>query len=95
LIGRLARVLNDVPDAAFTVEARARFTDSLAAQDSLPDVWDLSVKRATAIVRMLQDDYHIAPTRMTAAGNTRDSLPFTRVTIIPDMDRVLTVLERK
>jgi chemotaxis protein MotB len=96
VIGRLARVLNDVPDVGFTVEARAYFADSLAAtRDSLPDVWDLSVKRATAIVQMLQNNYHIAPSRMTAAGNTRDSLPFTRITITPDMDRVLTVLERK
>jgi chemotaxis protein MotB len=96
VIGRLARVLNDVPDVGFTVEARAYFADSLAvAQDSLPDVWDLSVKRATAIVRMLQDNYHIAPARMTAAGNTRDPLPFTRITITPEMDRVLTVLERR
>jgi len=106
VIGRLARVFNDVPEAGFTVEGH---TDSLAStQDSLPDNWDISVKRATAIIRMLQNDYHIAPSRMTAAGRTQEPMPAvvdttgsviadrrTRVLIIPDTDRVLQMLERK
>ena len=32
------------------------------------DNWDLSVARATSIVRILAADYKIAPTRMTASG---------------------------
>jgi len=32
------------------------------------DNWDLSVARATSIVRILNNDYKIAPTRMTASG---------------------------
>jgi len=32
------------------------------------DNWDLSVARATSIVRILSVDYKIAPTRMTASG---------------------------
>jgi len=107
VIGRLARVLNDVPEAGFTVEGHA---DSLSSTlDSLPDSWDISVKRATAIVRMLQNDYHIAPARMTAAGRMQELMPAatadstggvtadrrTRVIIIPDTDRILQMLERK
>ena len=108
VIGRLARVLNDVPDVRFTVEGHA---DSLAStRDSLPapDNWDISVRRATAIVRMLQNDYHIAPSRMVAAGCAQEPMPVTtdttggatidrrtRVIIIPDTDRILQVLERK
>ncbi|HVU57666.1 MAG TPA: OmpA family protein [Puia sp.] len=99
VIGRLARVLNDVPDIRFTIEGHADslHADSLvaAAQDSLPDSWDISVKRATTIARMLQNDFHIAPSRMTAAGAIQEALPATRITFIPDMDRVLEMLERK
>jgi chemotaxis protein MotB len=32
------------------------------------DNWDLSVVRATTIVRILSDEYKIAPTRLTASG---------------------------
>lgn len=106
VIGRLARVFNDVPEAGFTIEGH---TDSLVStQDSLPDNWDISVKRATSIIRMLQNDYHIAPSRMTAAGRTQELMPAmtdtsgsviadrrTRVFIIPDTDRILQMLERK
>ncbi|HEY8969049.1 MAG TPA: OmpA family protein [Puia sp.] len=111
VIGRLARVFNDVPEAGFTVEGHAGPADSLAStQDSLPDGWDISVKRAVAIVHMLQNDYHIASARMTAAGRMQELMPAatadstgtvtvdrhtTRVIIIPDTDRILQMLERK
>jgi len=109
VIGRMARVFNDVPEAGFTVEGHAVQSDSLAStQDSLPDTWDISVKRAAAIVRMLQNDYHIASSRMSAAGRTQELMPAatdttggiiadrrTRVFIIPDTDRILQMLERK
>jgi chemotaxis protein MotB len=109
VVGRLARVFNDVPDAVFTVQGHAFSTDSVvASQDSLPDYWDLSVKRATTIVRMLQNDYHIASSRMTAAGRTEAIMPpatdstgavvtdrLTRVIIVPDTDKIAQVLDRK
>ena len=34
----------------------------------LQDNWDLSVKRATAVVRILQNQYGLDPARMAAAG---------------------------
>ena len=36
----------------------------------LADNWDLSVKRATSVVRLLQQKYAIAPQRMTAGGRS-------------------------
>lgn len=60
----------------------------------LPDNWDLSVKRATAVVRMLQDQYNIAPARMTAAGRNAPGRS-TRVVIFPQLDPLLRVLEHK
>lgn len=36
--------------------------------DKYRDNWDLSVARATSIVRILSDDYKVPPARLTAAG---------------------------
>lgn len=66
LLGKLAGVLNDQPGINITVEGH---TDSLAyPQPVLLDNWDLSVKRATSVVRILQTGYNVSPLRMTAAG---------------------------
>jgi chemotaxis protein MotB len=44
-------------------------TDNVPIKTSqYKDNWDLSVARATAIVRILVNDFRIAPTRMTASG---------------------------
>jgi len=44
-------------------------TDNVPIKTSVyKDNWDLSVARATSIVRILIIDYKIAPTRMTASG---------------------------
>ena len=79
-------------------------SDSLKA--SLPDNWDLSVKRATSIVRILQNEYHVSPLRMTAAGRSeyilvapndtpegRAANRRTRIVFLPQMDQLLKVLE--
>lgn len=106
VLGRLARVLNDQPDIMIMVEGH---TDSISyPQDILPDNWDLSVKRATTVVRILQNDYHISPVRMTAAGRSeyvtvdtndtpegRAANRRTRVVILPQLDPLLKLLERR
>lgn len=63
---RLARVLNDQADIACTVEG---YTDSTSAeQDSVMDSWELSVRRAAAVVRLLQNQFNVTPSRLVAAG---------------------------
>ena len=99
VLGRLARVMRVQPDIGFTVEGH---TDSIApAPDAAFDNWDISVMRATAIVRVLQKDYNILPARMTAAGHS-EFLPVgpndtpegradnrrTRIVILPKLDRL-------
>jgi len=62
----LGGVLNKNADIDILVEGH---TDNVPIKTSLyKDNWDLSVARATAIVRILVDDFRIAPTRMTASG---------------------------
>ena len=62
----LGDVLDKNADIDILVEGH---TDNVPIKTSVyKDNWDLSVARATSIVRILTSDYKIAPTRMTASG---------------------------
>jgi chemotaxis protein MotB len=62
----LGGVLDKNVDIDILVEGH---TDNVPIKTSVyKDNWDLSVARATSIVRILSSDYKIAPTRMTASG---------------------------
>jgi len=62
----LADVLNKNSDIDILVEGH---TDNLPIKTvQYKDNWDLSVARATSIVRILTTDYKITPTRLTASG---------------------------
>jgi chemotaxis protein MotB len=62
----LAEVLDKNPDIDILVEGH---TDNVPIRTSVyKDNWDLSVARATSIVRILTDEYKIEPTRLTASG---------------------------
>ena len=62
----LGEVLDKNLDIDILVEGH---TDNVPIKTSLyKDNWDLSVARATSIVRILTNDYKIAPARMTASG---------------------------
>ena len=62
----LAEVLDKNPDIDILIEGH---TDNVPIKTAVyRDNWDLSVARATSIVRILTDDYKIIPTRLTASG---------------------------
>jgi chemotaxis protein MotB len=105
VLGKVATVLNNQPNIEFMVEGHTdnvRFTRGV-----LLDNWDLSVKRATSVVRVLQDQYHIPPARMTAAGRS-EYVPVsdnatadgkaanrrTRIVILPQLDQFFKLLEQ-
>jgi chemotaxis protein MotB len=106
VLARLARVLNDLPDIKCMVEGN---TDSVVnAEGVLLDGWDLSVKRATAIVRILQNDYNIAADRLTASGHGsaltiapndtpegRAANRRTRIVFLPQTEQLEQALERR
>jgi chemotaxis protein MotB len=67
----------------------------------------LSVKRATAVVRILQNDFSVAPERMTAAGRSsyiplldndspsnRAKNRRTRIVVIPKLDQFYDLIEQ-
>ncbi len=107
VLGKVAKVLKNQPDIEFMVEGH---TDNVPYRGSslLLDNWDLSVKRATAVVRVLQNQYGIPPARMTAAGRS-EYVPVatndteagkaanrrTRIVILPQLDQFFKLLETK
>ena len=84
-------------------------TDSIPIHNSiLYDNWDLSVKRATSVVRILQNQYKIDPLRMSAAGHGKyDPISSnktakgralnrrTRIIILPQLDQFFKLLVKK
>jgi chemotaxis protein MotB len=68
VLGKIARIINDQRDFDVLVEGH---TDNVPINTScLVDNWDLSVKRATSIVRNLQQKHGVQPSRMTAGGRS-------------------------
>ena len=73
----------------------------------LQDNWDLSVKRATSVVRVLQNDFNVPPERMTAAGRSyyipvsdnettegRAKNRRTRIVVLPKLDQFYDLIEQ-
>lgn len=106
VLGKVALVLKNQPDIEFQVEGN---TDNKPyVRGVLLDNWDLSVKRATAVVRILQDQYGLSPTHMEAAGRSeyypvatndtdegRALNRRTRIIILPQLDQFFKLLETK
>jgi chemotaxis protein MotB len=106
VLGKVAKVLSSKPDIEFMVEGH---TDTVPISNTcMVDNWDLSVKRATSVIRILQEEYQMDPKRMTAAGRG-EFLPIasndtqegrmtnrrTRIVIQPQFDQFFQLLERK
>jgi len=69
LLQKLADIINSEPSMDVIIEGH---TDSQTIKKgaSVVDNWDLSVKRATAIVRELQKKYNVEPSRLIASGRS-------------------------
>jgi len=66
VVGKVAKILNDYKQIEILVEGH---TDNVPfSSENLVDNWDLSVKRATSVVRLLQKKYGVDPGRLTAGG---------------------------
>ncbi len=65
----VAKVLADNPDIAVLIEGH---TDNVPYQGSgqITDNWDLSTKRATAIVNIIRENKNVDPKNLTAAGRS-------------------------
>lgn len=66
-IGQLAKAIESEKDLNILVEGHTD-TDKVAPGSAYKDNWDLSVMRATSVVRIIQETSKVDPVRVTAAG---------------------------
>ena len=107
VLGKVAKVLKNQPNMEFMVEGH---TDNVPfkKKGDLIDNWDLSVKRSTTIVRLLQTKYGLDPASIIAAGRSeyqpvtsnsttegKAANRRTRIVILPQLDQFFKLLEKK
>jgi len=106
VLGKVAEVIAAQPNLEVMVEG---YTDSKPISTAgIKDNWDLSVKRSTSVVRVLQNDFNIEPSRLVAAGRS-EYMPLesndtvegrarnrrTRIVLMPKLDQFFDLLENK
>jgi len=103
VLGKIAEIIQSRPDLEVMVEG---YTDNVPIKnDCMSDNWDLSVKRATSVVRVLQETYNIDPSKLIAAGrgeyntlasnDTEEGKSInrrTRIIILPKLDQFYDLL---
>jgi chemotaxis protein MotB len=103
VLGKIATIIESRPDVEVMVEG---YTDNVPINTAcIKDNWDLSVHRATSVVRALQKNHQIDPNRLIAAGrgewNTlapndteegRSTNRRTRIIIMPKLDQFYDLL---
>ncbi len=103
VLGKIARIIESRPNFDVMVEG---YTDNVPINTTcLKDNWDLSVIRATTVVRVLQNNYNIDPNRLVAAGRgeynrlaSNDTAAGkamnrrTRIIILPKLDQFYDLL---
>ncbi len=103
VLGKIAKIVESRPDLEVMVEG---YTDNMPISKAcIDDNWDLSVKRATSVVRVLQKQFKIDPNRLIAAGrgeyNTlapndtqegRSTNRRTRIIILPKLNQFYDLL---
>lgn len=105
VLGKVAKVVNAKPGMDVMVEGHTDNKGVLTTA-GFKDNWDLSVMRATAVVRVLQDDLDVEPERLIAAGRSyympvadndsaegRSQNRRTRIIILPKLDEFYGMIE--
>ena len=104
ILSKLAEVINSEPSMEVMVEGH---TDSRSINTAMfRNNWDLSVKRATSVVDILQSKYNVDPAKLIAAGrssymplvenDSKDNMAKnrrTRIVIIPNLDKFFALLD--
>jgi len=105
VLAKVAKVINSKPDFEAMIEGH---TDSQSySKGVLIDNWDLSVKRSTSIIRVLQE-LNVNPGQLIAAGRSsyvpladndtaasRAKNRRTRVVILPKIDQFYDMIEKE
>ena len=105
VLGKVAKVINSKPDFEAMVESH---TDNKSySKPPLLDNWDLSVKRATSVVRVLEE-LKVNPQQLIAAGRSyyvplvendtaenRAKNRRTRIIVLPKIDQFYEMIEQE
>ena len=102
---QLAKALKDQKDIQVMIEGHTDNVPISKKSTYMNDNWDLSVKRATAVVRALQKNHNVDPNRLIAAGRGefnalvkndteegRSTNRRTRIIILPKLDQFYDLL---
>ena len=103
ILQKLADVINSEPSIDVMVEGH---TDARSINNAkVSDNWDLSVLRATSVVRKLQDQYNVAPEKLIASGRSsyqplvdndsrenRAKNRRTRIMILPNINKFFALM---
>lgn len=106
VLAKIAKIIESRPELEVMVEG---YTDNDAIKNSCnKDNWDLSVHRATSVVRLLQSEFKVNPNRLIAAGRGEFSelVPNTspenkainrrtRIIILPKLNEFYELLDPK
>ncbi|WP_366841361.1 OmpA family protein [Lacinutrix sp.] len=103
ILQKLADVINSEPSIDVMVEG---YTDSRTINTAkVEDNWDLSVLRATSVVRKLQNDFSVSPEKLIASGRSsyqpltdneskesRSKNRRTRIILLPNIDKFFALM---
>ncbi|WP_344930322.1 OmpA/MotB family protein [Aquimarina addita] len=103
VLEKLAQVINSEPSLEVMIEGH---TDPKTINTpALEDNWDLSVKRATSITRLLQNKYNVDPSKLIASGrssykplvenDSKENMATnrrTRIVLLPNLDKFFAML---
>ncbi|MBP6557939.1 MAG: OmpA family protein [Flavobacterium sp.] len=107
VLAKVAKVVNDKPTFECMVEGH---TDNVPFTGNavLLDNWDLSVKRSTAIIRVLTKELGVKPSQLIAAGrgeyiplventsaDNRSKNRRTRIVVLPKIDEFYDMIEKE
>ncbi|WP_339627246.1 OmpA family protein [uncultured Maribacter sp.] len=104
ILKKLSEVIKSEPSMEVMVEGH---TDSRTINTPMvSDNWDLSVKRATSIVRKLQKEYGVDPSQLIASGrssylplvenDSKENMAMnrrTKIIILPNLDKFFALLD--
>lgn len=106
ILQKLADVINSEPSLDVMVEGH---TDSRSINtEKVSDNWELSVLRATSVVKRLQNKFKVAPEQLIASGRSsyqplvendtranRAKNRRTRIILMPNIDKFFALMEEK
>jgi len=104
ILRKLADIINSEPSIDVMVEGH---TDSRSINNAkVQDNWDLSVLRATSVVRKLQNEFDVSPEKLIASGRSsyspladndsrdnRSKNRRTRIVILPNINKFFALMD--